>query len=279
MERNVDSLIKLYDALAEFAVAYGFQLLGALVFLAIGRKLAGWIGARIARLAEGRGLDVTLSRFIGNVTKFLLLGTVVVITLGNFGIAIAPLIALAGAAAFGATFAIQGPLSNYGAGLAIVLARPFVVGDTIEVKGASGVVEEVTLAHTVLTGEDGQRIIVPNKEIVGEILVNSEARRVVEGRLLIDYGEDVERAIVVIRATLGEFSELGEEPAPLVGIEDFDLGGVVLGLRYWAPSRRYFETRYAVNGAVLAALGEAGIPLVPAARAVIATTTRERERG
>ncbi len=279
MERNVDSLIKLYDALAEFAVAYGFQLLGALVFLAIGRKLAGWIGARIARLAEGRGLDVTLSRFIGNVTKFLLLGTVVVITLGNFGIAIAPLIALAGAAAFGATFAIQGPLSNYGAGLAIVLARPFVVGDTIEVKGASGVVEEVTLAHTVLTGEDGQRIIVPNKEIVGEILVNSEARRVVEGRLLIDYGEDVERAIVVIRATLGEFSELGEEPAPLVGIEDFDLGGVVLGLRYWVPSRRYFETRYAVNGAVLAALGEAGIPLVPAARAVIATTTRERERG
>ena len=279
MERNVDSLIKLYDALAEFAVAYGFQLLGALVFLAIGWKLAGWIGARIARLAEGRGLDVTLSRFIGNVTKFLLLGTVVVITLGNFGIAIAPLIALAGAAAFGATFAIQGPLSNYGAGLAIVLARPFVVGDTIEVKGASGVVEEVTLAHTVLTGEDGQRIIVPNKEIVGEILVNSEARRVVEGRLLIDYGEDVERAIVVIRATLGEFSELGEEPAPLVGIEDFDLGGVVLGLRYWVPSRRYFETRYAVNGAVLAALGEAGIPLVPAARAVIATTTRERERG
>ncbi len=279
MERNVDSLIKLYDALAEFAVAYGFQLLGALVFLAIGWKLAGWIGARIARLAEGRGLDVTLSRFIGNVTKFLLLGTVVVITLGNFGIAIAPLIALAGAAAFGATFAIQGPLSNYGASLAIVLARPFVVGDTIEVKGASGVVEEVTLAHTVLTGEDGQRIIVPNKEIVGEILVNSEARRVVEGRLLIDYGEDVERAIVVIRATLGEFSELGEVPAPLVGIEDFDLGGVVLGLRYWVPSRRYFETRYAVNGAVLAALGEAGIPLVPAARAVIATTTREREQG
>ena len=58
-----------------------------------------------------------------------------------------------------------------------------------------------------------------------------------------------------------------------MGVEDFDLGGVVVGMRYWVASRSYFETRYAVNRAILAALRAAGIRLVPAARAVIATTT------
>ncbi len=270
MDQNVDSLLKLYDALAEFAVAYGFQLLGALVFLAIGWKLAGWIGRRIGTVAENRGLDVTLSRFLGNLTKFLLLGTVFVITLGNFGIAIAPLIALAGASAFGATFAIQGPLSNYGAGLSIILSRPFVVGDTIVVKHASGVVEEVTLAHTILSGEDGERIIVPNKEIVGEILVNSDARRIVEGRLLIRRASDVERAIETVRATLAAHGDLDDAPAPVVGIEDFELAGIAVGYRYWVASRRYFELRYGVNGAILAALAEAGIELSPPPGAVLA---------
>ncbi len=114
MEQEMEALTRLVDTLIEFAVTYGFQILGALVFLAIGLKVAGWLGGRTLHLCEGKGMDVTLSRFVGNIVKIVLVGFVAIITLGNFGITIAPLIALAGAAAFGATFAIQGPLSNYG---------------------------------------------------------------------------------------------------------------------------------------------------------------------
>jgi small conductance mechanosensitive channel len=69
-------------------------------------KLAGWVGSRTAKFAEDRNLDQTLARFFGNVVKVVLIGFVAVITLGNFGVAIAPLIALAGASAFGATLAL-----------------------------------------------------------------------------------------------------------------------------------------------------------------------------
>ena len=75
---------------------------------------------------------------------------VVIMALGKFGISIAPFIAAIGAVAFGASFAIQGPLSNYGAGLVIILTRPFVVGNTINVKGVGGVVEEIKLASETL---------------------------------------------------------------------------------------------------------------------------------
>ena len=118
---------------------------------------------RTATFAEARNLDQTLARFFSNVVKVVLIGFVAVITLGNFGVAIAPLIALAGASAFGATLALQGPLSNYAAGLIIILTRPFVVGNTIAVSEVSRVVEDIKLPATTLIGEDGEFITVPNK--------------------------------------------------------------------------------------------------------------------
>ena len=266
---NVEAVRSLVEQFTAFLVAYGFQFLGAVVVFLIGLKVASWTGARLTRFAEGKGIDVTLSRFLGHVARLVIVAAVVLITLGNFGVTIAPLIAIAGASAFGATLAIQGPLSNYGAGLAIILTRPFVVGDTITVKGTSGVVELITLGYTRLVGEDEERITVPNKEIVGEIIVNSRGRRVVEVQVLLAAEADVERAIAVVRQVYEGFDELGGDLLPQVGVHAFTYGGVVLGLRYWVPSKRYFEMRYKVNGAVRSAFEEAGIALLTPAAAAL----------
>lgn len=269
MEKEIQTVTKLIDDMIAYVVAYGFQILGALVFLGVGLIAAGWVGGQVTRLAQARNIDITLARFLGNMVKILLVVMLVIITLGNFGITIAPLIALAGAAAFGATMAIQGPLSNYGAGLSIILSRPFVVGNTITVHNTFGVVEEVKLAATILLGEDGERITIPNKDIVGQVIVNSDVSRVLESRLFVT-AADAERAVSILRQTLQGFEDVRQDPAPQVGIQDFAYGGVVIGLRAWVPSRKYFPTRYAVNGAALVALKAAGISLSPAGTVALA---------
>ena len=270
MQQELETVTKLVDTLVEFAVKYGFQILGALVFLIIGLKVAAWIGGRVTRVAETRNVDETLSRFIGNVIRLVVIAFVAIITLGNFGISTAPLIALAGASALGATLAMQGPLSNYGAGLSIILSRPFGIGDTVSVKNVSGTVEEIALAAVVLVGEDGERIRVPNKEIVGEIIVNSREHRIVETRIAIEFTENVENAISVLRQILRESPKVGDKPSPQVGVHDFTYGGVVIGLRFWVPSREYFQARYAVNESLLYGLREAGIGLMPTTGMAIA---------
>ena len=265
MEPQLQMLNSLIDAGSDFAIAYGMQLIGALVILIIGLKVAGFLGRRVVALCERRNVDVTLSRFAGNVTKILLVVIVVIITLSNFGIDIAPLVALGGALAFGVSFAVQGPLANYGAGLVIILTRPFTVGDTVLVQGVSGIVDEVTLAHTLLIGEDKEKITIPNRKIVGEILVNSDEHRIVESQIVIAADSDPEVAISAIEAALAPFSHLTDgEEAPHVGIHDFSFGGIILGLRYWAPSSRYYRTRYEVNRAAHKALKDSGIELLSA---------------
>ncbi|MEX2449903.1 MAG: mechanosensitive ion channel domain-containing protein [Rhodospirillales bacterium] len=267
MQEQVQALTKFADVIIEFAVKYGFQILGALVFFIIGIKIAGWCAARLQRFFERKDLDPTLTKFITGMVKILVVVVIVIITLGNFGISIAPLVALAGASVFGATLALQGPLANYGAGLAIILARPFTVGDTVKIKNISGVVQDVSLAATKLIGEDGERITVPNKQIVGEIIVNSSTNRIVETELAIAFDQNVDKAVEAIANALKSSREISEGMIPQVGIHDFSFGGIVLGLRYWVPSNTYFQSRYAVNRRAYAALSEAGVKLVPLGRA------------
>ncbi len=263
--KQVETVSRWVDTLIEFTVTYGFQIVGALFFLFIGLKVAAWAGRKVAGILDAKNVDPTFGRFIGNVIKVVMVVFLVIITLGNFGISIAPLIALAGATAFGATIAIQGPLSNYGAGLSIILTRPFAVGNTITVnRDTSGVVEDITLGHTILIGEDGEKITIPNKEIVGRIIVNSKKNRVVLTKICIGESEDAEQAVTVLRYTLQSIDEVNDGPKPQVGIHDFTYGGLVLGLRFWVPSDRYFQVRYAVNGAALSALKQAGIKLLAA---------------
>jgi small conductance mechanosensitive channel len=238
------------NIIIDFFVNYSFQVVGAILILIIGVLVARAVASFLMKFFERKKIDVTLSKFTTATAKAIILGFAIIIALGKFGITIAPFIAAIAAMAFGASFAIQGPMANYGAGLVIILTRPFVVGNTITVSGISGIVEEVNLGTTILTDEDGVRITIPNKRIVGEILHNSEERKIVEEIVGISYDSDPEKAIRIIKEALGEIQEISTTPPPRVGIQQFGDSSIHIGLRYWIPTREYFKTLYRVNLAV-----------------------------
>lgn len=259
MQDNIALISKLIDSATGFAVAYSFQILGAIIVLLIGLKVANWAMRLVIRQGERKGIDVTLTKFLASVARLVLIAFVVVITLGNFGITITPLIAAIGAAAFGATVAVRGILANFGAGLSVILSRPFVVGDSIAVKTVSGVVEEITLGATYLAGDSGERISVPNRQIVGEILTNWRERRMIEVMLKVGYDHDPDQVLKMLREIVESFPEVLKEPGPQVGIQDLLDSAMSISLRYWVPNHSPQSVRQRVNRNVLRALADAGI--------------------
>lgn len=261
MNGQMATLQNLFNVVTEFLVKYSFQVIGAMIILIVGIYVARWLSNLVIKICSQRDFDITLTKFFGNLIKILVLAFVIILTLGKFGISIAPFIAAIGALAFGASFAIQGPLSNYGAGLAIIFTRPFAVGNTITLKGFSGVVKEISLAYTILTTEDEEVITIPNNKIMGEILQNSFENKVVESKIGISYSDDPQKAIEVIKKTLGQFPEISSDTAPQIGIEEFADSAINIGMRYWVPTKQYFQTVYAVNLAVFQSLSEAKITI------------------
>ena len=261
MGNEIALIQNLYRVASEFVVNYSFQIIGALIILLIGLKVANWFAALVIRFGTKKNLDITLTKFIAGVVKTIAVIFVVIIALGKFGISIAPFIAAIGALAFGGSLAIQGPLSNYGAGIAIILSRQFVVGDTITVQKVNGLVEDIHLAATVLTNEDGEKITIPNKHIVGEIFTNSFANRIVETTVGISYQDDPQKAVSIIQQVLANDKDVTAQPPPQVGINEFADSAISIGLRYWVPTIRFFETKFRVNMATFAALKENNITI------------------
>jgi len=259
VEQDIQQIQNIVDILSEFAVNYGFQVFGAIVILLIGWQVSRWVARVVLKVCDRAGLDITLAKFFAGIAKSLIIIFVAIVALGKFGITITPLIAALGAVAFGSTLALQGPLSNYGSGLTIILTRPFIVGDTIRIQNVIGIVEEIKLAYTWLSTEDGERITIPNNRIIGEILHNTYENLIVELTINISYECDAEKAVTVIRETLEEFSDVTREPEPQVGIERFGESAIMVGVRYWVPTKQYYQVMYQVNQKIYSALKDANI--------------------
>lgn len=261
MTEEIQQLSKVMDTASEFIVNYGFQLLGAIIILVLGWVVARWAHQLTMKLCQKTGLDITLSQFFAAVAKSLVIIFVVIIVLGNVGITITPFIAALGAVAFGGTLALQGPLSNYGGGLMIIMTRPFVVGDTITIHGVTGIVDDIKLTYTFLSTEDDESIIIPNKQIVGEIISNTRSNLLVETTIRISYNHDPQIAISIIDDILKNHTDVTDDPLPLVGIRNFAESTYEIGVRYWLPTRRYYELLYDVNTRIQQRLQSEGIDL------------------
>ncbi len=253
---ELETAQKIYDVMMEFLVNYSFQVVGAIIILILGWFAARWISAWVIRFCGRKEVDVTLAKFIGSTIYILVLTCFIIIALGKFGISVAPFVAALGALTLGAGLALQGPVSNYGAGFIIILTRPFVVGNTVSISGVSGIVEEVRLGMTMMRTEDDELIVVPNRHLIGEVLYNSFECKIVEDTVGIAYDSDTETVVSAVKSVLDKLDCVVEEPAPQVGIDNFGDSSINLGLRYWVPSKGYFEHKYKANAAVLKTLRE-----------------------
>lgn len=259
MEEEIEQLTAIYNQIAAYLVEYSFQILGAIIIFIIGMIAAARIGEMVRKLCQRKNLDVTLSGFIANTLRLIVMVMVTIIALSNLGISITPFIAAVGAVSLGAGLAVQGLLSNYAAGLNIIVTRPFVVGDTITVQGVTGLVKEVHLAYTLLEDEDEVSITIPNKYIVGEILHNSQADSIVELTVGIAYSSDPHHAVDLIVTALKDLEGMSTQRLPQVGIEAFGDNGITLGVRFWARTDHRYDTLYSANMVIHDTLSSAGI--------------------
>lgn len=227
-----------------------FNIIGGIIIVAVGWFIAQALGKVVSFLLLRRKADVTITKFLVDILKFLIISAAILISLGNFGITIAPFVAGLGALGFGASFAFQGPLSNYAAGATLIFTKPFKVGDILEVNGHVGQVEDMTLARTIIRTLDGTRIIIPNKKIIGEIVHNFSEFKILELTVGIAYGTDADKAIAVVKSIIDAEKRVMAKPAPKIGISAFAESSITLYARLWCRQVEYWDVTFAINKAI-----------------------------
>jgi small conductance mechanosensitive channel len=241
-------------------LALGIKILEALALWIVGRWLIAFSVRMIGRVMTRQKVDPTLIRYMNNTVAALLNIVLVVAILGFFGVETTSFAALLAAAGVAIGMAWSGLLSNFAAGVFLVILQPFKVGDFVTAGGITGTVEEVGLFVTSINTMDNIRTIIGNGKIFGDVIQNfsTNAFRRVELTAQLAHGVDPHQAISVLKAGLAKIPNVLADPAPSVEILTFTLAGPVLAVRPFCNNRDYWQVYFDSNMLIKDSFSTAG---------------------
>ncbi|WP_277640841.1 mechanosensitive ion channel family protein [Wolinella succinogenes] len=251
------------QSLLDSLFTFSPKLLAAILIAILGFYLAKLARRYTFRLLLKVTKDEILSRFLARVLYAGVVVLTLITALSNLGVQTASIIAVLGTAGLAIALSLKDSLSNLASGIMLIVFRHFTKGDTVELNGTLGNVEEISLFHTKLTTPDNRSVILPNASIAQAKIINftSNPTRRLEWTFSVSYESDIRRAKEVILLALQSESRLLEEPAPLVGVGALGASGVDLIVRAWVKKEEFFAVQIAVNEAIKLALDEAAIEI------------------
>ena len=226
----------------EFVTDYGLRIAFAIAIFVIGRWVAGLIQRTIRGLMERNKIDPVLTTFASSMAYFGLLAMVALASLNKLGIETTSFVALIGAAGLAVGLAVQGSLSNFAAGVLIIIFRPFRLGDYIEGGGTAGVVKEITILTTVLATPDNKKIIVPNSAIMSGNITNYSANdtRRLDLTFGVSYGDDLSKVKRILEEMVAADPRCLKDPAPTVGVLALADSSINFAVRPWVKTSDYW---------------------------------------
>ena len=253
----------IWTTVKDWAGIYGWNIIGALAILIIGRLVTGILTSISRRLMQRAKVDVTLVKFLANLIKALLMTFVIVAAISQLGVETTSFIAILGAAGLAVGFALQGSLGNFASGVMLIIFRPFKVGDYVEAGGQAGSVEEIAIFTTVLKTPDNRRVIVPNGQVTGGSIINYSAMdtRRVDLVFGIGYGDDIKKAKQTLERILSEDNRILKEPAPVVAVLELADSSVNFVVRPWVKTSDYWGVHFDLTEKVKLTFDEMGISI------------------
>jgi small conductance mechanosensitive channel len=256
------------DTLIDLAIRFGPRLLTAILILIVGLMISRWVSGWLGRVLNRRDLEPPIRLLLTRLVWAACIVMFLIMALQNLGVELLPLIAGLGVAGAGVALATQGVLSNVVAGLSIIFAKPFRVGEYIAIAGVEGVVESITLFSTTLTHVDRSHVVVPNRKVVGEILHNYGHIRQADITVGVAYDTNLGAAFALIREALAANARVLKDPEAIVQAIQLGESAVGIAVRPWVLVPDLTAATGEINAAVLAAFTTGGI-IMPAPQRVV----------
>lgn len=247
------------EGLADKAI----DLAAALAILLVG----WWLARRLVRLADGAlermEAEDILRGFVRNAVFAALMVVVIVAALQKVGVPTTSLLAMLGAAGLAIGLALKDSLSNIASGLMLIVQRPFKAGDSVQVAGVEGVVEQVRIFTTRMRTYQNELIVLPNSEITTKPIVNLTYKplRRADIAVGIGYGDRVDRARAILLGLAKAHPGVLPKPAADVLVTGLGDNSVDLVLRAWVKTEQFLEVRSDLTEAIHREFAEAGISI------------------
>ncbi|MDX6745649.1 mechanosensitive ion channel [Polaribacter sp. PL03] len=251
------------DQLKKVLVEYTPKILMAVAMLIIGLIVIKIIVKTTRKILKKRGVDVTLQQFLGNLISWVLKILLFITVIAKLGVETASFAAILAAAGLAVGLALQGSLANFAGGVLIMIFKPMKVGDLIQAQGETGVVKEIEIFTTKLTGLSNREIIIPNGSLSNGNIINftTEGTRRVDLVFGVSYDADIKQTKDVLMSVLAAHPKVLKDPAPGVTVLELADSSVNFAVRPWCNTEDYWTVYFDVTENTKIALDKAGIEI------------------
>lgn len=263
MDVTTTDVNKYVDMAIQYGAEYGLKIIGAIAIFVIGKWVAKKLSGLIKTLMDRGEIDATLSEFLASIIDILLLVVVILAAINNLGIDTTSFIAILGAAGLAIGLALQGTFGNIGAGVILILFRPFEVGNFISAGGESGTVESITLFNTTLLTPDNKVILIPNSAVASGNITNfskKETRRV-DFVFGIGYDDDLKLAKATLQEIIDADARILKDPGSFIGVGELADSSVNFTVRVWVKASDYWGVHFDTTEKVKLTFDEKGISI------------------
>ena len=216
------------------------RFIPALVTIALGLLAASLTRRSLSAFLNKTRIrtDPLLTSFFLRAVYSLILILSLITALKAAGVPVETFIAGLGITGIVIAFCLKDTLSNLAAGLFLLIYRPFKAGETIEVEGSKGVVQELTIVNMEMTTADGVRVILPNSKVWGAKITNFSAADERRIEMIIKLSRrDLPRAIDTIHRLLNEDDRILKEPPATVSVSSLaDADATIVAWAWTKPA-------------------------------------------
>ncbi len=233
---------KITETITVLLSTYSIKVLGAILVFIIGKWLSRKLANILRKLLKTSKVDETLISFLGNLAYYTLLIVVVIAAAGQLGVNTTSFLTIVGAAGLAIGLALKDSLSNFAAGVMLILFHPFKLGDVITTGGTTGKVTTIAMFNTSLTTPDNQLVFIPNSAITGNVITNITANttRRVDLVVGIGYNDDIAKAKTVLTNILTSDPRVLKDPPPAIAVTELGDSSVNLVVRPWVNTGDYW---------------------------------------
>lgn len=227
------------------------------------------IAIKIVTVVAGKLLDKckklegTLKGFIKTALKIVLWALAIIIIADSVGIDTASLVAVLSIAGLALSLSVQNVMSNLFSGITLLLTRPFVQGDLIEVGANLGTVKSVGLFYTVIDTLDNRVVSIPNGDVTAASIVNYSRNplRRVDLTFNASYESSTESVKAAILEAIAEDSRISDFQPPFVVIGAYKDSTVEYIVRVWCDNADYWDVYFGLNERVRESFARNGVKM------------------
>ena len=254
---------EILNTIYRYIAEYGLSILAAALIFIVGRWLAKLVSKLVGKGMNRAKIDKMLVNFVENLCYIALLVFVIIAALSKLGLQTGSFIAVVGAAGLAIGLALQGSLSNFAAGVLMLIFKPFKVGDFVEMAGAKGTVKEIQIFNTVLASPDNVQVIIPNAKVTGGNILNYSVNgtRRVDLVVGVSYEDDLKKAQQVIEQVLLQDDKVLKDPPATVAVSELGDSSVNFVVRPWVKSADYWDVYFDITAKVKLSLDQNGISI------------------